>query len=180
MVEWQGRVNRGTVAVLTAAMLSAACGVSPRTTLDARVSAERISSQLAARYAIPAPLVRCPPGVPDRPGTRFVCTASVDGQPLTLDATVSAASGAFGVAARQAVVPLAAAESQLQEQIQQSTGHRPSVSCPSDHPLLVVAVGAAFGCTAAFPGEASRALTVTVVDTTGHLRFDLAPAASKA
>lgn len=165
---------------MTVSMLSAACGVSPRTTLDAGDSEKRISSELAARYAVAAPPVRCPSSVPDRPGTQFVCTASLDGQRLSLVATVSAPNGSFGLAARQAVVPLAAAETQLQEQIQRSTGHRPSVSCPSAHSLLVVAVGGSFACTAAFAGEPSRALTVTVVDTTGHFRLDLAPAGSKA
>ena len=172
------KVRRRAVEAAAAACLvvtATSCGVGPTRTIDPSSAEKHISAEIASRYSVTTPPVTCPSGVADRRGSRFTCTASLDGQQLTLVATVSAPSGSFDLSPVQAVVPVAGTESRLETQIDQTTGHRPVVTCPYPQHLLVLSVGATFSCSAVFPGEKARSVTVTVVDAGGGYTFDLAP-----
>ena len=84
--------------------------------------------------------------------------------------------GHFTAEPTAAVIDVASASSLLQKQIS-ATAHAPTIVRCGSLPVLVVAPGTSFACTAKVGSQASRALTVTVEDLQGNVRFDLAPAA---
>jgi len=159
-----------------AATLAAGCGVGLPHTINAASAAAEISSQLASRYEVAAPKVTCPTGVADKKGQTFSCQAVLDGETVVLDAAVTDTGGAFTVTPESAIVVVAAAVNQLSQEIGVQTGQAPTVTCGTKL-VLVVKVGSAFPCTATFPGQTARAVTVTVVNIQGAFTFILAPAA---
>src|ERR1700674_3784279 len=94
--------------LLTAgAMAVAGCSGAGSHTLDARGAAQAIAGDLASSTGLPAPKVTCPQGVEVKPGGRFECTTVLDGQPLTVRATLTDAKGAFTVKPASAIVIVA-------------------------------------------------------------------------
>lgn len=162
--------------VLTAAALAVtACGVSPRRTLDAHSVASQVSTELVQQYHLSASLisVRCPSGTPVVDGQAFVCAATLDGQSLSVDGQVTSANGRYTVKPAAAVIVVARAESVLESDIAAAVHATTTVAC-AHRTVLVVAAGGSFACTATIHG-ARRAVTVTVVDLQGNVRYSLAP-----
>jgi hypothetical protein len=151
----------------------AACGASPRRTLDPASLGAQIASQLNARYPGVNAQVTCPGGIAATAGQPFVCRADVDGQAVRLKGTVTAPGGSFTVVPEEAIVGVAAIVTHLVEGISARTGHKPSVDC-GVKPVLVVAVGGSFRCSATFAGQKPRPVTVTVVSLQGAVRYTLA------
>ena len=156
--------------------LVTSCGVGPRHTLSPSSVSSEIAAQLEAQYGIKQPEVTCPSGVPDRRGQTFVCTATIDGQTVQMDGTVTG-SGRFTVEPRSVIISVPTIESSLAAELQKQTHIKPVVDCGSRE-VLVVEVGGTFACSAAFTVGKPRAVKVTVVNLQGHYLYQLAPAAA--
>ena len=169
--------RRGLLAVVAAAVpvVAAACNSTPTRTLDARSAAGRITSELEARYHVTAVNVSCPGGVPARKGQVFVCSATLDGQRVRLDAKVTGSGGTFTIDPNEAILVPATVASQLTERIAAGTRQNPTVQCPGKS-VVIIAVHRTLTCTATFAGEAPRNVVVTVVDRQGDFGYQLAPA----
>lgn len=162
-------------APLIAGSLLASCSsVKPHPTVDPTSAAEQISSQLASRYSIPSPVVSCPAGVPDTEGQTFVCTATLDGQSVDLQGTVTGSGGRFSVMPKSAILGLASLTAQLASQIESRTGSKPIVDCGTRN-LLVVPAGKSFTCQAKFAGQQPRVVTVKIADVQGDFGYSLGP-----
>lgn len=171
-----GRIRLVCAGVIGCALLAAACGVSPHHTLDSKSVSGEISSQIATAYSIPAPDVTCPASIPSRPGQTFQCSTTLEGQPVQIDGTVTGTGNEFTPTPSEPIVAVRPTVSLLSKEIAQQTHHSARVDC-GPHRVLVVAVGASFKCTATFPGERPREVTVTVTNRQGNaFRFSLAPA----
>jgi len=150
----------------------AGCGVSPSHTISSTSAAGQIQAQLASRYPGSHPSVTCPGQVPDRVGTTFVCQATLAGQRVDLDATVTGGGGSFTVTPRAAIVSPAKAAGVLAGEISRQTHAAVTVDC-GKAPDLVVAVHGSFDCTATMPGGRPRPVRVTVADIAGNFGFTL-------
>lgn len=160
--------------VAVAASATACSSAAPRT-IDAASAARQISDQLAARYKVAPPPVSCPAGVQAREGRTFVCTTTLEGQPLRMTATVTTASGRFSVQPAESLLVSATVAAQLAAEITRRAGRTATVTCPPPS-VIVAPVGRTFDCSATFAGQAARRVTVTVVDGRGDFSFQLAPA----
>jgi hypothetical protein len=156
-----------------AAAGASSCGVGVHHMLDAKSVGRQIGSNLASQYQIPAPAVQCPNNVPATRGRTFTCTTALDGQPLTINGTVTDGSGHFGISLTQAVLPTAHAISVLQANVAAQT-HLPTTVTCGPRLVLVVRVGQTFHCTA-HQGGVSRGLSSTVESTSGQVRYSLDP-----
>ncbi len=151
-----------------------ACGVQPHHTLDASSVSHEIESQLSDRYPVGSPTVTCPSGVADTIGATFVCSTVLDGQPVQMDGTVTGTNGQFTVVPEAAIISIASATSLLTQDIANQTHVTPKVDCGTRR-VAVVAIGKSITCSATFPGQKSRQVTVTVTDRQGDVRYTLAP-----
>jgi hypothetical protein len=133
-----------------------------------------IASQLSDRYPVGSPTVNCPTGVADTAGATFVCSTVLDGQPVHMDGTVTGSNGQFTVVPDAAIIPIASATSLLTQDITNQTHVRPRVDCGTLR-VAVVAIGRSISCSATFPGQKPRKVTVTVTDRQGDVRYTLAP-----
>ena len=92
-----------------------------------------------------------------------------------MQATVTSASGQLTVQPAEPILESKTVAAQLASEISARAGRTATVTCPP--PAVIVApVGRAFDCSASFPGQAARKVTVTVVDGRGDFSFQLAPA----
>ena len=135
-----------------------------------------IASQLKARYPVTNVRVECPGGIKEQAGTKFSCSASLAGQNVTLNGTVTSSGGRYSIQPADAIVVSSQAAATIQQQIASQLQEPVSVVC-SPPGLRVVAPGGQFTCTATLGGQSKRQLTVTVLDASGHTRFSLNTAA---
>ena len=149
------------------------CGAGPKTEISATSAAHQIAAQLTARYGLSHVQVTCPPGVTDRDGQKFVCPTVIGGMSVDMDATVTGAGGHFTVAPAEPIVVLSSVAGQLATQIDQRTGRKPAVTCPGGV-VKIVPVDTTFDCTATFPGEKGRTVTVKIIDIKGDFGYQLA------
>ncbi len=157
-----------------AASVAGCSSAAPRT-IDPASAARQIAANLADRYKVNTPAVTCPSGVAARPGQSFICTTTLEGQPLRMKASVTSASGRFTVQPADPILVSKTVAAQLSAEITQKAGRPATVTCPPPA-VLVAPVGHRFDCSAAFSGQQARTVTVTVVDTRGDFSFQLAPA----
>jgi Domain of unknown function (DUF4333) len=160
------------MAVLVAAAVGTGlvgCSVSPPGSLSSATIETKIAAELARTYKVAPPHVGCPAAVPDRTGTHFTCTATLDGQPLRVAGVVTGPSGHVVVRAANAVIVKSGAESKIGQSLSKKAGRPVSVSCALP-PLLVANPGLGFGCTAEIAGVEHH-LAVTVVNLGGELRY---------
>jgi hypothetical protein len=172
------RRRRVAIAVSVMAATLAACGVGPRRTLDARSIESEIATGLARQYQFAPGLisVTCPGAVPEVPGQAFICRASLDGQALSLDGTVTSTGGRYSIQPTSAVISEGPLLSELQSRITTQLRAQAKVTCGT-RVVLVVAAGGSFSCQAVVLGQ-PRHVTVTVVDLKGNVRFSVAPPTS--
>lgn len=140
-------------------------------------AAALISRSLAQRYHIAPPPVHCPSRVPARPGVEFACSATVDGQSLPVDATVTGAEGQFHPQPGAGVISVPSAERTLAGDLSRQLGRPVTVTCPPAPALIVSRPGRHLMC-AALSGGRSRALRVTLTDTQGDISYALVGPAS--
>lgn len=155
------------------AVLAGGCSSGPSRTINASSAGNQISAQLASRYHVAPVPVRCPSGVGARSGRTFVCTASLDGQQVRMEATVTSGSGTFAVEPVEPILVPASVADQLGKRISARIGQAVTVTCPGGA-VLVVPVHHSFTCQASLPGEAGRPVVVTVVDHQGNFGYQLA------
>jgi hypothetical protein len=158
-----------------AALAVTGCGVGPHRTLDSHNVAAQITSQLASQYGLaPAVVsVRCPSGIPVVVGQAFVCDSTLDGEGLSIDGQVTSGRGRYTIMPTAAVIVVARAVSVLESDITAAVHAPATVSC-GKRSVLVVAAGGSFACTATIKAG-PQAVTVTVADLQGHVRYSLAP-----
>ncbi len=161
------------LAVLVALSAIGGCSVKARDLLSAASLEAKISAQLASSYGVRPPRVHCPTAVPATVSSRFSCTTSLDGQPLTVSGEVAGPRGAVAVKPTTAVVVLAQARAQISRDLARASGMKVAVSCPGPA-LLVSAPGRTFACTAEV-GGVLRQVEVTVTSATGTLQLRLLP-----
>lgn len=159
----------------------AGCGTTPSRTISPTSASSQIAQQLQLAYHLPGVVVSCPRSVAARPGTTFVCSATLFQQTVAVDGRVTDSNGGFTARLASPVVMLATLAEQLARQISARSGQRPTVTCPpppgsTGSPLRVAPVRSRFDCSAVFAGQAPRTVTVTIVDAKGDFAFDLAPA----
>ena len=70
--------------MLALVVTCAGCGIGPNHTLSIKSLDSQISGQLRSRYPVSQVRVSCPGGVKERVGGKFSCTATLDGQKVTL------------------------------------------------------------------------------------------------
>jgi hypothetical protein len=162
-------MTRRLAALLLAGALAGCAGTADHT-LDARGAARAIADNLANSTGLPVPKVTCPKGVQVKPGGTFDCTTVLDGQPLTVRATLTDAKGAFTVKPAAAIVIVAKAVDAIVTNVEQTTAHA-TVDCGA-RAVLVKAPGQTFQCQATADGV-TRDVTVTVTDVDGNVRFQL-------
>ena len=144
-------LRRPALAAAAVAAAVSGCGVGPHHALEAAGVQSAIASQLSHEYPVAKPAVACPGGVPLDAGRTFHCTATVDGQPLQLDVTLTDSHGHFRVEPSAAIIPVARATAQLEHDIAGRTHSPASLDCGS-RPVLVVEVGGTFACSATVAG----------------------------
>ena len=171
----RARAGLSMAGLVAMAATAAACSSAAPRTIDATSAARQISAQLASRYKLAPPPVSCPSGVQARPGRTFICTTTVEGQPLRMNATVTTASGRFSVQPAEPLLVATTVAAQLATEITRRAGRTATVTCPPPS-VIVAPVGHTFDCSAVFAGQAARKVTVTVVDGRGDFSFQLAPA----
>ena len=110
-------------ALLPTAVAVAGCSsVKLGHTLDANSADRQISDSLSTSTGLPAPPVHCPTGVNVKAGQTFDCTTILEGQPLTVRATLTDSKGRFTFIPRSAVLIVAKAASAIQADVDQQTG----------------------------------------------------------
>jgi hypothetical protein len=170
-------------AILATVVMAAAlpaCGVAPRRTLDARSIESQIAGEIARQYRLSPGTVtaHCPDGIPALTGRTFTCDATLDGQVLPVDGTVTSRTGRYRVQPAAAVIVVPSVVADLESRIAAQLQAPATVTCGAKA-VLVVPTGGTFACTATVDGQA-RLVTVTVDDLQGHVRFNLAPPATAA
>jgi hypothetical protein len=163
----------GAAGLLFALACLSGCSFSPRSTLSAASVEAKIAAELSSTYHIAPPEVHCPRSVPAAEGTRFTCTAILDGQPLLVVGTVTGPHGRFEVHATSAVVVKPEAEAEISRHLSGRVGKPVPVTCAVPE-LLVASPGHMFGCTADIAGV-ERQVAVTVVNLAGELRYQVLP-----
>ena len=165
---------RAAIAVCVMAAALSACGVGPRRTLAASSIESEIATGLARQYQFAPGLisVACPGAVPEVPGQAFICRATLDGQALSLDGTVTSTGGRYSIQPTSAVISGGPLVSELRSRITTQLHARAQVTCGT-RVVLVVAAGGSFSCQAVVLGQPRR-VTVTVVDLRGNVRFTVA------
>jgi hypothetical protein len=158
--------------MLAAALASSGCQLGPAHTLNDKSLDAQIAAQLRSRYPVSQVEVTCPSGVKEETGRKFSCSATLDGQKLILDGTVTSTGGKYSIQPAEAVVVSSQAGSSLQAEIAAQLHEPVSVTC-SPPAVRVVPPGGQFDCTATLGATASRQVTVTVLDAAGHTRFSL-------
>jgi Domain of unknown function (DUF4333) len=166
-VRWWG------VAAFLAMAALAGCSLSAHSTLSGSSVEAKIASELAKTYDIAPPKVSCPASVRATVGTRFTCTATLDGQRLGVVGTVTDDHGHVEVRSSGVVIAKSGAEAELSRSLSKEVGHPVSVSCPLPT-LLVAAPGHSFACTADIAGV-ERHIAVRVVNRAGDLSYRVLP-----
>jgi hypothetical protein len=156
---------RRLLALALSLVVVACSGASVSKVLDSKQAAGQIAGYLASTYGVAPPVVNCPSGVTVKAERTFDCRTSLDGQPLTVHATLTDNQGHFTPKPAAAVVVVAKVAAAIE-----STEAKATLRC-GDHRVLVAPVGATFACTAT---TASGPVTyrVTVLDSAGNVRYE--------
>jgi Domain of unknown function (DUF4333) len=151
----------------------AGCSLSARTTLSSAGVEAKIASELASRYGIAPPPVRCPRSIPAQIGSTFTCVVTLEGQHLHVVGAVTSSRGYFKLHPTSAVVVATTAQTEIAKDLSSIFGRPAVVTCPIP-PLLVAPVGHTFECTAHVAGV-DRKVVVTVANLAGGLRRRVLP-----
>jgi hypothetical protein len=148
--------------LLVAGLLVAGCGGGK--VLDGQATEAQISDHLASTFGLARPAVTCPGGVKVTAGKTFACHTDVEGQPLTVDVTLTDGRGHFTIRPASAVVVVAKIAAALQVSEPKTT-----LRCGT-HTVLIEPPHADFDCTAA---TAAGPVTyhVTVQDLAGNVSY---------
>lgn len=115
--------------------------------------------------------VTCPDDIDAKEGTKFDCTAEVEGQDLRIEVTMTDDDGNATFEAAQAVLDLTRAEEAMGSDIGAQVGAAVEVDC-GERDFLVKSPGDTFECTASDEDGNSVTLVATVTDTDGHIQYE--------
>lgn len=115
--------------------------------------------------------VTCPDDVDANEGTKFDCTAEVEGQDLRIEVTMTDDDSNATFEAIQAVLDLRRAEEAMGSDIGAQIGATVEVDC-GETDFLVKDPGDTFECTANDEDGNSVTLVATVTDTDGHIQYE--------
>ena len=152
---------RGLGALAASLVLVAACAGSKVKVLDSQATGAQIAGHLATTYGVAAPAVDCPAGVKVSSGRTFDCRTALEGQPLTVQVTLTDGQGHLTVSPAAAVIVVAKIAGAIQT--------AKAVHCGS-HTVIVARPGATFDCVAT-TGAGPVTYQVTVQDLAGHVRY---------
>lgn len=158
---------------LVAALVLTGCSIKARDTVSAASLEADIAGQLSTSYQIPKPPVNCPRSVPARAGSKFTCTATLDGQRLKVNGNVTGTHGQVEVKPATAVVVTKTAEADLAKRLKKTFHQAVGLECRAPA-LLVATPGRSFGCTATV-GTIKRQLVVSVTGHSGALSYRVLP-----
>ena len=164
--------NPALLATVVSALALVGCSASVSVgskTLDRDDLHALIEDGLAGDLPVTIADADCPEVEDPTDGTTFECTATLDGQPLTVVGTVTdAENGSVNVVFGDAVLDVAALETAAAEQL----GTDITVEC-GDEAYLVQEVDAVFECDAADAGGNTAVVAVTVNDVAGNVSFEV-------
>lgn len=115
--------------------------------------------------------VTCPDDVDAKKGTKFDCTAEVEGQDLRIAVTMTDDDGNATFEATQAVLDLTRAEEAMGSDIGAQIGATVAVDC-GERDFLVKDPGDTFECEATDEDGNSVTLVATVTDADGHIEYE--------
>jgi Domain of unknown function (DUF4333) len=150
--------------VLALAVVVVAC-VGSTKVLDSKKAANQIAGYLATTFEVTTPVVNCPGGIKVKAKGTFDCRTSLDGQPLTVHATLTDDQGHFTPKPAAAVIVVAKIATAIQ-----STEAKATLRCGT-HAVVVAQVGATLACTAATASGPVN-YRVTVQDLAGNVRYE--------
>ena len=127
---------------------------------------------MRSRYPATHVQLDCPSGVKEKIGAAFSCTATLDGERVTLGGKVTSAGGGYSIQPEEAIVVSTQAAATLQQRIAAQLRENVSVSCGLPA-IRIVPAGGEFTCDATLPGQSTRQVIVSVLDSSGNMRFSL-------
>ncbi|MGY1603160.1 DUF4333 domain-containing protein [Geodermatophilus sp. SYSU D00815] len=138
-------------------------------TLDTAEAESRISALVEEQAGVAPADVTCPADVEAEAGATFSCTATLDGQPISVSVTQTDDEGNVEFTVDNTVVPVAAVEEDISAQIEaeaEGSGVQLLTECPADgRTLLVDPADTELTCTVTNADDTS--LTADVVVTVG-------------
>ena len=143
----RGLIAMGLVAA--GAALATACGADP--TLDAASVEEGLDRVLFPDDPSIVAALDCPEPDIEVVAQSLVCTATLHGEPITVDAVI-AEDGAAEATIRERLLDLAAVEQDLAARVEADIGVEVGVRCPAS--FVVDRAGIGFECTVTRDGEA--------------------------
>ncbi len=138
--------------------------------------AEQLISQATEEQAGVAPTdVSCPSDIEAEAGATFVCTASLEGQPISFEVTQTDDDGNVEVASVNSFVDVATVEASLTEQLAEAAGVPVVSICHTDgHSVLVDGVGTRIPCTVSNAEDATDSVEVAAtVDEDGTVSYEV-------
>jgi hypothetical protein len=156
---------RRLLALALSLVVVACSGASVSKVLDSKQAAGQIAGYLASTFGVTTPMVNCPSGVKVSTKGTFDCRTSLEGQPLTVHATLTDDLGHFSPKPAVAVIVVAKIAAAIQ-----TTEAKATLRCGA-HTVLVGPVGATFVCTAATASGPAN-YRVTVQDLAGNVGYE--------
>jgi hypothetical protein len=139
--------------------------------------AEHLISQATEDQAGVAPTdVSCPSDIEAEAGATFVCSAFLEGQPISFTVTQTDDDGNVEVTSVNTFVDVATVEAALTQQVGDAAGVEVMSTCHvNGHSVLVDGVGAPIPCTVANVEDPSDTVEVTAtVDENGTVSYEVA------
>ena len=138
--------------------------------------AERLIAQATEEQAGVAPTdVTCPSEIVAEAGATFVCTATLDGQPMSFTVTQTDDDGNVDVNSVNSYVDVATVEASLTQQLGEASGVEVVSTCDADgHSVLVDGIGKPISCTVTNAQDASDSVEVAAtVDESGAVSYEV-------
>ena len=163
-------LGAGLVGLALAVPVLMGCSVKVGHYVDAKSAAHQISNTLSTTLTIPPPSVRCPSGIKAVTGRTFDCATVVEGQGLTIHATLDDNNGRFTPKMASAVVVVDRVVAAIKDNFEkQNNNVAADVDCGS-RKLLILSPGDVFSCKVT-EGSQERTVQVTVQDLDGNVHY---------
>lgn len=162
---------RSRVAALGAAalmLLATGCGANE---IDDELLLAEIEGTVLAEHPGLLANLSCPSPIEVGVDIEADCTASIDGEPVTVRVTQTDAEGAVLAELQEPLFDVVAAADKLGERFEFELGVPTTVDC-GEPPLRVLQVGMVIDCLAD-DGSTNRAVSLTVLDETGAYELTL-------
>ena len=144
-------------------------------TLDTAEVERQIARLTEEQAGITPTDVACPADIEAESGASFICSASLEDQPISFTVRQTDADGNVRIDSDNTFVDVAAVEASLIEQLSEAAGVDVVSTCDADgHSVLVDGVGVPIPCTVTNAGDASDSLDVAAtVDDRGGVSYEV-------